>query len=243
VMKRELKSWTLFTILTGSTSLLVSLVFPSMVDPTWGLTLVIVGAGILCSAEPAMFIILSVGMGWAALMNVLGLTSSPLRNGHLPIGPILQAYWAMVLFTKYRKYEHLYEGGYSRSGKAGISSRVQSLVHNLTASLAAVMPRLRRSSAGVAEYAAMPLLSLAIAAVEVVLLLSLFEASLLQWPRKVISLLSHGQLHLAMVGAAVGIASLYSRRGTRWAAVAGVMINALMAATIISLLITGLLRK
>ena len=89
----------------------------------------------------------------------------------------------------------------------------------------------------------MPLLSLAIAGVEVLLLLSLFEASLLRWPGKVLTLLSHGQMHLAMVGAAVGCASLCSRRGKRRAAVAGVMINVLMAATLISLLITGLLHR
>ncbi len=69
-----------------------------MLDPIWGLTLVIVGLGILCSAEPAMFIILGVGMVWAALMNLLGLTASPLRNGQLPIGPLFQLYWATVLF-------------------------------------------------------------------------------------------------------------------------------------------------
>ncbi len=61
----------------------------------------------------------------------------------------------------------------------------------------------------------MPLLSLGIAAVEVVLLLSLFEASLLQWPQKMIALLSRGICIWPWSGGAVGIASLYSRRGTR----------------------------
>jgi hypothetical protein len=239
VMKRELRAWTKFTILTGSTSLLLSFALPGMLDPVWGLTLVIVGAGILCSAEPAMFIILGVGMIWAALMNLLGLNSSPLRGGSLPIAPMFQVYCAILLFAKYRKYKHLYDGWAEQAEeKASLWRRF-----SLARIFSAVRLRLGRSSASVAECAAMPLMSLAIAGIEVLLLLSLFEASFLRWSPRVISLLSHGHLHLAMVGGAVGVASLYSRRGARWAAIAGVMINALMAATIVSLLITGLVRK
>ncbi len=237
VMQRELKGWTKFSIATGATSLLLSFVFPGMLDPIWGLTLVIVGLGILCSAEPAMFIILGVGMIWAALMNLLGLTSSPLRNGQVPIGPLFQIYWATVLFMKYRKYEHLYDDApFSGERKAG---RWKNALRSLTS----VLPGWPRTSAHAASYAMMPLLSLGIAAVEVVLLLSLFEASLLRWPQQMIALLSRGHLHLAMVGGAVGIASLYSRRGTRWAAITGVLVNAAMAVTIVSLLVLGLLRK
>lgn len=237
VMKRELKAWTKLSIATGATSLLMSFVFPGMLDPIWGLTLVIVGIGILCSAEPAMFIILGVGMIWAALMNLLGLTSSPLHSGQMPIAPLFQLYWATVLFMKYRKYEHLYDGasfgGEKKSGRW----------KNALRSLAAALPGGQQRSASAAGHTLMPLLSLGIAAVEVVLLFSLFEASLLRWPQQMIALLSRGHLHLAMVGGAVGIASLYSRRGTRWAAIAGVLVNAAMAVTIVSLLVLGLLRK
>ena len=237
VMKRELKAWTKLSIATGATSLLLSFVFPGMVDPIWGLTLVIVGVGILCSAEPAMFIILGIGMVWAALMNLLGLTSSPLRNGHLPISPLFQIYWASMLFLKYRKYEHLYDGA-EPGGKTKLS-RWKNAAHRLISTV----PGWPRVAARMADRALMPLLSLGIAAIEIVLLLSLFEASIWQWPQQTIALLSRGHLHLAMVGGAVGLASLYSRRGTRWAAMVGVTINAVMAMTIVSLLVLGLVRK
>jgi hypothetical protein len=243
VMKRELKAWTILSIATGATSLLLSFVFPSMLDPIWGLTLVIVGLGILCSAEPAMFIILGVGMVWAALLNLLGLTSSPLRGGNLQFAPFFQLYWAGVLFTKYRKYEHLYDHAYPSSAAGASSSQTPSRLVSALGSLAAALPGWRRLSASVADHAIMPLLSLFIAAVEVLLLLSLFEASLLQWPQKMIALLSRGHLHLAMVGGAIGLASLYSRRGARWAAMAGLMVNAVMAVTIVSLLVLGWLSK
>ena len=235
-MKRELKSWTLFSILTGATSLLASLVFPGLLDPLWGLALVAMGAGILCSAEPAMFVVLGVGMVWAAVMNLLGLSASPLRGGQLQLAPIFQVYWAGVLFTRYRKYEHLYDGGDAADKSVDAPGRAAARVRQAARSLAATLTRRRKSPA-------MPLLSLVIAAIEVLLLLSLFEAWLLEWPRQVLSWLSHGQMHLAVLGTAVGLASLCSRRGARWAAATGAAVNAVTVATIVSLLVAGLLRR
>ncbi len=240
VMNRELRSWTLFSLLTGVTSLMLSFVFPGVLDPMWGLTLVIVGAGILCFAEPAMFIILGVVMVWAALMNLLGFSSSPLRNNYFQIAPLFQLYWAKVLFTKYQKYEHLYESNpASLVAGAAREARWRRRYGRALRQLAFLLPWPGRFSGGIAKCAPMSVLSLVIAGIEVLLLLSLCEALLLQLPQQVIGLISHGHMHLAVIGIAVGIAALRSRRSSRWAAVLGVTINTLMAVTIISLLITG----
>jgi len=165
----------------------------------------------------------------------------------MPIAPLFQLYWATVLFMKYRKYAHLYDGasfgGEKKSGRWKNAMNQSGPLAGLLRSLAAALPGWQHISTNAAGHTLMPLLSLGIAAVEVVLLFSLFEASLLQWPQQMIALLSRGHLHLAMVGGAVGIASLYSRRGARWAAIAGVLVNAAMAVTIVSLLVLGLLRK
>src|SRR5205823_1889288 len=107
-------------------------------------------------------------------LNLLGLTSSPLRSGQMPIAPLFQIYWATMLFMRYRKYEHLYDGA-SFGGEVK-SARWKNALRSLTDAL----PGWQRASASAAERALMPLLSLGIAAVEVILLLSLFEASLLQ---------------------------------------------------------------
>ncbi len=244
VMNRELRSWTLFSLLTGATSLMLSFVFPGMLDPIWGLILVMVSAGILCFAEPAMFIILGVVMVWAALMNLLGFSSSPLRNDYFQIAPLFQLYWAKVLFTKYQKYEHLYESGSANlvAGAAG-GGLWRRRRGRVLCQLAFLLPRLGRFSASLAEWAPMSVLSLVIAGIEVLLLLSLCEALLLQLPQQVIGLISHGHMHLAIIGVAVGIAALCSRRSSRWAALLGVAINTLMAVTIISLLMTGVVGR
>ena len=83
----------------------------------------------------------------------------------------------------------------------------------------------------------MPLLSLIIGVTEIVLL-SLRFTAVWQWPPSTAAMISRGHLHLAMIGAAIGLASLYSRRNQPRMAIAGITINAVIALTLITLLMT-----
>ena len=87
------------------------------------------------------------------------------------------------------------------------------------------------------EVPLLPLLSVLIALTEVVLL-GLHFTDVWQWPQSALALMSRGHLHLAMIGVAVGLASLYSPRGQRRAAITGVAINAVTALMLVTLLMT-----
>ncbi len=217
-MKRDLRIWALFCGLTGSLTFFLSFAYPGLLEPTWGLTVAVMGAGVWCSAEPAMFIILGVSMAWAALMNLCGLNATLLSQGHLPLGVPFQLYWALTLFAKFQKYEHLYEAessaGTSTEVSGGFSRRALAAGRHL-----------------------MPLLSLIIGVTEIVLL-SLRFTAVWQWPPATAAMISRGHLHLAMLGAAIGLATLYSRRGQHQMAITGITLNTLTALTLITLLLT-----
>jgi hypothetical protein len=217
-MKRDLRIWALFCGLTGSLTFLLSFAYPGMLEPVWGLTVAVMGVGVWYSAEPAMFIVLGVSMAWAGLMSLCGLNANLLSRGHLPLSVPFQLYWALTLFAKFQKYEHLYDV----ESPAGTSSAVPG-----------------RSSLGAraADLQFMPSLSLIIGVTEIVLL-SLRLTAVWQWPHSAAALISRGHLHLAMIGAAVGLASLYSRRNQHRLAMTGITINAVMALTLITLLMT-----
>ncbi|HZS06912.1 MAG TPA: hypothetical protein VFD58_18900 [Blastocatellia bacterium] len=217
-MKRDLRMWSLFCCLTGSLTFLLSFVHQGVLEPVWGLALTVIGAGVWFSVEPAMFIILGVGMAWAATMNLLGLNPSLLNKGHLPLGVPLQIYWAVMLFAKYRKYEHLYDPGNTVSASTQIPGRASSLP-------------------GLTESPVMPILSSAIGATGLILL-GLHFTTIREWPLTAAAMITRGHLYLAVIGLAVGLASCYSRRGQRRAALAGITVNAVTALTLITLLMT-----
>jgi hypothetical protein len=212
-MQRELKMWSMFCVATGSLTFLLSFAYPGLLEPTWGLTVAAMGAGAWCLSEPTMFIVLGTGMLWAAIMNLCGLNSSLLNSGrnssHLPLGVPFQIYWALMLFAKYRKYEHL-----NRTPEPAASSGAR--------------------FAGLAWLARW---SLFIALTEIVLL-SLHLTSVWRWPDSAAAMLSRGHLNLAMLGMATGLAALCSRRQERRTAVTGIVINAVTALALIILLMT-----
>ncbi|HWQ35964.1 MAG TPA: hypothetical protein VNQ79_24185 [Blastocatellia bacterium] len=215
-MKHDLRMWAGFCVASGSLTFLLSFAYPGLLEPAWGLAVAVIGAGAWCVPEPAMFIILGCGMVWAAMLNLFGLNSSLLSRGHLPLGVPLQLYWALALFAKYQKFQHLYDVDKPAAAPFGLS------VSSFFGSLLAEMPL-------------MPLLSVCIAAAEIILLSLRFTAL---WPASAATMISRGHLHLAMIGTAVGLASLYSRRRQRRAAITGVTINAVMACALIMLLMT-----
>lgn len=106
-MQRELKLWAWFYLATGSLTVLMSGVFPGMLDLVWGMVMTIIGAGVMLRRRAGMLLVLSLMMGWAGLTNLLGLNASMLNQNRLPLGVIFQLYWAGVLFTRYQRYAHL----------------------------------------------------------------------------------------------------------------------------------------
>ena len=217
-MNRDLGTWGRFCLATGSLTFLLSFAYPGLLEPTWGLTVALIGAGAWWLSEPAMFIIFGFGMVWAAVMNLCGLNSSLLSKGHLPLGVPFQLYWGLMLFSRYQKFEYLYDVEHP----AAVSDRFSAG---------------SSFSAAMAEMPLLPLLSLFIAITEIILL-SLHFTAVWQWPDSLAALLSRGHLHLAMIGMAVGVASVCSRRSRRGAAMTGIAVNALTAAVLMTLMMT-----
>lgn len=218
-MKRDLRVWALFSIVSGLLTFLLSFAYPGLLEPVWGLTVAFIGTGVWCLSEPAMFIVLGMGMAWAAMMNLCGLNSSLLNTGsnggHLSLGVPLQLYWAATLFVRFRRYEHLYDYDHTPSvQEAGISV-----------------------GGPVTETPLLPWFSSGIA-VTTVTLLSLYLSFLWRWPANITAMIPRGCLHLAMIGMAIGIASLYSRRARRVVAITGTTINAVVALILLTLLMT-----
>jgi hypothetical protein len=214
-MKRDLRIWARFCVASGSLTFLLSFAYPGLLEPAWGLAVAVIGAGAWRVPEPAMFILLGCGMVWAAMLNLFGLNSSLLSKGHLPLGVPLQLYWALALFAKYQKFQHLYD----------VEKPAPAVDLSESSSFGALL----------AEMPLMPLLSVCIAAAEIILLSLRFTTL---WPASAATMISRGHLHLAMIGTAVGLASLYSRRSQRRAAITGVTLNAVMACALITLLMT-----
>ncbi|MFN0119368.1 MAG: hypothetical protein ACKV2V_02585 [Blastocatellia bacterium] len=218
-LKRDLRTWSFFFCLSGALTFLLSFVYPGLLEPVWGLTMLLLGATVQSADEPPMFVVLSVAMLWAALMSILGLNTSMLNRSGFPLSALFQGYWAVSLFLRYRRYAHLCRTASTTEATAGRpATTVKSLFR---------MP----------AFPVMPALPFLIAGVELVLLGLRFTA-LLPWPTSMTMLLTRGCLHLAMFGIAAGLACLLSGRTDRASFVTATVLNSLIAGAMLTLSMT-----
>lgn len=96
-----IRSWTIWSLLIGGTSIIASSVF----DPVWGVLLIVVAILSWKIKIPAMFIIYTIAMGWVAVENAM----SVLGGGDtwwLTLA-IVQAVLTITIAKQFRKYRNL----------------------------------------------------------------------------------------------------------------------------------------
>jgi len=116
-MKKDIRSWGFWLIGIG----VVSLVLSFLLDPSWGLMLMIVGVSSFYFCESAMFVVYGSILAWAAISNLM---AGPLWAVFAVFQGIL-AFKVFRQFGKYRKAEKIYRYHHKmgRTGGAPIPER------------------------------------------------------------------------------------------------------------------------
>lgn len=93
-MKKSIRSWAIWSILIGVTSLVGS----EVLNASWGILMISVGLMSFYFVDPAMFPLYGVTMGWAALSNLLAGVSG---SGTWGIFALLQIWWSYRIFREF----------------------------------------------------------------------------------------------------------------------------------------------
>ena len=109
-MHKDLRSWAITSLLFGALSIFAG----GTLDPIWGIVMIATAVLAWRVKLPAMFVLYSVTMAWAALMNGV----NALLGGDLPwLGAsLLQVYWVYSIMRRWKRYtrfplEQVYESG------------------------------------------------------------------------------------------------------------------------------------
>ena len=94
-MKIELRNWGFGLIMIG----IVSNLLPDILDPLWGLVLILLGVVTLLFRRRFMFIVIGIGLFWVGIMNIVAG-----GFGGWTIFGIIQIYWGIQEISKFRKY-------------------------------------------------------------------------------------------------------------------------------------------
>jgi hypothetical protein len=100
-MYKSINSWAVFSIFWGGLSIVASNTF----DALWGIILIIEGILAWKIKVPAMFILFSVIMGWAAITN--GLSAFEGHETWWLLLALFQIWWTFSIVKLFRKYRHL----------------------------------------------------------------------------------------------------------------------------------------
>ena len=100
-MYKSIRSWAIFSLVLG----VISIFANRTLDPVWGVIMCLVALLSWRIKIPAMFIIYSIVMGWAALINGLSI----LLGGQVywVFLSLMQIYWTITIVLQYRKYRKL----------------------------------------------------------------------------------------------------------------------------------------
>lgn len=99
-LRKSIRAWAILLIISGGLSFIASEVF----DPGWGIVLITVAILSWKIKTPAMFVIYSVLLGWAALSNVFA--AIPAKMGWLILA-FMQVFWTVATVLSYKRYNHL----------------------------------------------------------------------------------------------------------------------------------------
>lgn len=89
-MKKDIRSWGFWLVGIG----IVSMVLSFMLDPSWGLILMLVGLSSFYFSESPMFIVYGSLLSWAAVTNLMGGT----------LGVIFAVFQVIIAFKIFRQY-------------------------------------------------------------------------------------------------------------------------------------------
>ncbi len=102
VFKRDLRSWGLWLIVTG----VISLATSGLLSGSWGVMLILLGAGSFVFRTPALYIVYGTTLLWAAVSN--GLLSG---DGMWGAFAVLQVFLAFRIFFQFRRFNRAYQAG------------------------------------------------------------------------------------------------------------------------------------
>ena len=109
-MVKSINSWAVTSLMLGGLSIFAG----GALDPVWGAIMVLLAILSWRIKIPAMFVLYSVLMGWAALMNGMAVLLG--GNPTWLILALMQVYWVVSILRQFRKYSRLplqafYEAG------------------------------------------------------------------------------------------------------------------------------------
>ena len=98
---KSIRSWAIWLVIIGGTSMVAG----ETLDPVWGIMLIVVGAMSWKIKVPAMFVIYSVIMAWAAVGNALIVISG--GSVWWLVLSAFQVYLVFIIVKNYRKFRKL----------------------------------------------------------------------------------------------------------------------------------------
>jgi tetratricopeptide (TPR) repeat protein len=221
-MYNSIRSWALTSLVLGGLSLFAG----GTLDPVWGIVLIVSAILSWRIKIPAMFVLYSVLMAYAAVMNGL----SVFAGGSVSwlILALLQAYWAVSILRQFRKYSRLplltlYETGTWPANLA--PPQPESIITG------------RFAIAGVI-LAVTELILLPCVFVGSVALLVITPMSELPWLRE---WLLNGALDIAVLALGLSCAAALSKNNRKGWAIGGV-VGALLAVGVVVVLFVGIPR-
>ena len=206
---KRIRGWAIGSMLVGG----VSIVAGRTLDPVWGITLLVVGIVSLWIKIPAMFVVYSVVLAWAALMNVLAAISGS-GVWWLTLA-LLQVIWVFATLKEFRKCRRLplqvsYEAGIWPSSLPPPQNEVR------------ITDRFAIVSVILSLIAIVLLPCLFLVNVAVAVITDIFQPS--QW----LIWLALGTINAAVLALGLGSAAVLSENTRRGWAIAGVIVNGLV---------------
>ena len=208
-MHKSIRSWAIVSLLLGGVSIFAG----GVLDPVWGIVMIIVAILSWKVRIPAVFVIYSVIMGWAAVMNGV----SVLVGGEVGwlVLALVQVFWMVSLVKQFRKYSYLPLQKLFKSGKwpAHLDPPQRDDVVTSRFAIAGII------------LAVTALILLPSVLVGTIMLVAITKPS--QTPPQMVWLLS-GIVDVAVLALGFSCAALLSKNDRRGWAIGGVVVSALV---------------
>lgn len=100
-MYKSIRSWAVTSLVLGALSIFAG----GTLDPVWGIVMIVIAVLSWRIKIPAMFVLYSVFMAWAALTNGLSVLTG--EGGSWVILALVQIYWVVSIIRQFKRYSHL----------------------------------------------------------------------------------------------------------------------------------------